>query len=109
MEPTVKAPINEALSQLWVKFLPQMEERLAEMEAANPELAAGSLSDEKRLAAASAAHKLAGVLGTFGLAEGTHLAREAEVAYSGDASQLSSRLLRLESITRELSEMIRKR
>jgi HPt (histidine-containing phosphotransfer) domain-containing protein len=109
MEPTVKVPISEALNQLWVKFLPQMEERLAVLEAANRELAAGSLSDEKRLAAAGAAHKLAGVLGTFGLAEGTNLAREAEIAYSSDESCDVKRMTRLEAIARELAAMVRRR
>ena len=37
-----------------------------------------------------AAHKLAGVLGTFGLTKGTILAREAEMLYSGDADPASA-------------------
>ena len=51
----------------------------------------GSLTAEQREQASSAAHKLAGVLGTFGLDEGTNLAREAEILYSsgsGGGSQL---------------------
>jgi len=109
MESSAKAPISEALNQLWVKFLPMMEERLAALEAANRELAAGCLSDETRLAAASAAHKLAGVLGTFGLAEGTALAREAELACSGDMSGDTQRKARLEAIAGELARMVRGR
>jgi HPt (histidine-containing phosphotransfer) domain-containing protein len=109
METGTRSPISEALNQLWVKFLPQMEERLAAMEAANRELAATSLSEEKRLAAASAAHKLAGVLGTFGLADGTALAREAELAYSSEMSGEAQGLARLEAIAHELAGMIRGR
>jgi HPt (histidine-containing phosphotransfer) domain-containing protein len=109
METGAQAPISEALNQLWVKFLPQMEERIAVLDAANRALAAGSLSDEERLAAAGAAHKLAGVLGTFGLAEGTAMAREAEIAYSSDLSGDTHRMHRLEAIARGLGEMIRAR
>ncbi|HEY2860706.1 MAG TPA: Hpt domain-containing protein [Terracidiphilus sp.] len=109
METSVKAPLSDALNQLWMKFLPQMEERLSALDTANRALSAGSLSDEERLEAVGAAHKLAGVLGTFGLAEGTQLAREAELAYSGDLAALSDNLGRLQAIARELSQMIRNR
>lgn len=109
MDPTVKVPISDALNKLWVKFLPQIEERLAAMETANSQLAAGTFSDEDRLNAASAAHKLAGVLGTFGLAEGTALAREAEIAYAGDVSGDVERMRRLAAIGRQLATMVRGR
>lgn len=109
MESSAKAPISDALNQLWVKFLPQMQERLVILETANRALAAGSLSDAERLAAAAAAHKLAGVLGTFGLAEGTDLAREAELVYSSDMTGDLQRVARLDAITRGLAEMIRSR
>lgn len=101
-------PLSAALDQLWAKFLPQMEERLAVMDAANRSLAAGTLTAEERAAAGAAAHKLAGVLGTFGLAEGTALAREAELTYAGDAA-LQGNAARLEEIARQLNAMIRNR
>jgi HPt (histidine-containing phosphotransfer) domain-containing protein len=107
MGSSAQSPFNEALNQLWARFLPQIEERVAIFEAANRALAAGTLSDEERTAAAAAAHKLAGVLGTFGLAEGTDLAREAELAYSGKFPAGLGMLPRLEAIAQELTEMIR--
>ena len=78
------AELNEALDRLWKQFLPQIEERVDLLEAASEALTAGKLSDERRDAAQAAAHKLAGVLGTFGLTKGTILAREAEMLYAGD-------------------------
>ena len=82
-----------ALDRLWARFLPEIRERVAVVDAAVQALAAGSLGAEQKDAAASAAHKLAGVLGTFSLARGTELARELELQLSGtpaSASQLAA-------------------
>ena len=84
MEQAGQSSMTEALAQLWVKFLPEMEERVAILEAASSALGEGKLSTRQREEANSAAHKLAGVLGTFGLTKGTILAREAEIMYSGE-------------------------
>jgi HPt (histidine-containing phosphotransfer) domain-containing protein len=95
--------MNEALDRLWKQFLPQIEERVAALESAGAALAADRLSDNQREAAQAAAHKLAGVLGTFGLTKGTVLAREAELMYSGDtdpeaAPQLAEIAQRLKAL-----------
>jgi HPt (histidine-containing phosphotransfer) domain-containing protein len=84
-EQVVLPDLNEALDRLWKQFLPQIEERVAVLEAAGMNLAKGGLPDHERDGAQAAAHKLAGVLGTFGLTRGTVLAREAELICSGDA------------------------
>jgi HPt (histidine-containing phosphotransfer) domain-containing protein len=75
----------EAMARLWAKFLPDIEQRVAVVEAAAQAAAAGTLSEADREAAHAAAHKLAGSLGTFGLQRGTELAREAELAFTGTA------------------------
>jgi HPt (histidine-containing phosphotransfer) domain-containing protein len=75
----------EAMARLWAKFLPDIEQRVAVVEAAVQAAAAGRLSQEEREAAYAAAHKLAGSLGTFGLQRGTELARQAELAFAGSA------------------------
>ena len=98
--------IAEALKLLWLKFLPQMQERVAVLEEANSALQSSSLSDEQRAAAGAAAHKLAGSLGTFGLTEGTNLAREAEQIYTSDRDFDSSAAARIGVITRELANLI---
>jgi HPt (histidine-containing phosphotransfer) domain-containing protein len=73
--------IAEAMNRMWTKFLPEIEERVVVLETAAAAASRGALTGELRLEALSAAHKLAGVLGTFGLDEGTVLARESEAIY----------------------------
>jgi HPt (histidine-containing phosphotransfer) domain-containing protein len=89
-EHVTQPELTAALDRLWQQFLPQIEERVAALEAAGQALADRKLSDEQREAATSAAHKLAGVLGTFGLTKGTVLAREAEMLCTGDADPASA-------------------
>jgi hypothetical protein len=81
MAPEKQTVLSAALDRLWIQFLPQMEERVGLLEAASAALSAGKLSPELCAEAHAAAHKLAGVLGTFDLTRGTILAREAEMLY----------------------------
>jgi HPt (histidine-containing phosphotransfer) domain-containing protein len=103
-EPSQQASMNEALDRLWKQFLPQIEERVAALESAGAALAANRLSRDKREAAHAAAHKLAGILGTFGLTRGTILAREAEVLYSGETDPEAAP--RLTEIAQRLKELV---
>jgi HPt (histidine-containing phosphotransfer) domain-containing protein len=109
MEPIAKPALNEVLGQMWAKFLPQMEERVATLESADQALAAGTLSIEQRAAANAAAHKLAGVLGTFGLTRGTILAREAEIIYSGEPETDPEAAAQLRQISAQLRVLIQNR
>jgi HPt (histidine-containing phosphotransfer) domain-containing protein len=77
-----QSALTEALDRLWARFIPQIEERVAVLESAAAALNSGQLSVSQSEAASAAAHKLAGVLGTFGLDKGTVLARELEIEYS---------------------------
>jgi len=89
----------EALARLWTKFLPEIEQRIAVLEAAAQALAAGSLTSQQRETAHAAAHKLAGSLGTFGLHRGTEISRQAEHVLAeenaGSAANLSSWIVEL--------------
>lgn len=76
------AGLSEILNQMWAKFLPQIRDRANVLEEAAQAAMAGTLSEEERQAAQSAAHKLAGTLGTFGLDRGTELARELEAVFA---------------------------
>jgi HPt (histidine-containing phosphotransfer) domain-containing protein len=80
------ATIAEIMNQMWAKFLPDIAERVEVLEKAAEAISRGALTDELRKEASSAAHKLAGTLGTFGLDEGSVLAREAESFYEGKSS-----------------------
>jgi HPt (histidine-containing phosphotransfer) domain-containing protein len=103
------SPLNEALDRLWIQFLPQMQGRLDKLEAGAQALASGTLSDALRHDAHDAAHKLAGVLGTFGLTKGTILAREAEIVYSGDPEPDPALAAHLIMIAEQLRAMISSR
>ncbi len=96
--------MNEALDRLWKQFLPQIEERVAALESAGAALAADKLSHDQREAAHAAAHKLAGILGTFGLTKGTILAREAELLYSGETDPEAAP--QLTEIAKHLKELV---
>ena len=101
--------LSEALNQLWARFLPQTRERVSILESAAEAAAAQQLSIDRQQAARSAAHKLAGVLGTFGLAEGTDLARELESLYSPEKSLDPAASARLASIAARLRTLIEHR
>jgi HPt (histidine-containing phosphotransfer) domain-containing protein len=109
MEPIAQLDLAAAIHQMWEKFLPQMEERVAILESAGAALAEEQLTLEQRAAANAAAHKLAGVLGTFGLTKGTILAREAEIIYSGEPETDPDAAAHLHSITAQLRTLIEDR
>ena len=70
--------------------------RVATIELAAEELNSASASSERLEAGSREAHKLAGLLGTFGLERGTKLARDLEEHLTGpNARRESSRLRRL--------------
>lgn len=79
--------IAEIMNRMWDKYLSDIQERVAVLEDAASAVSQGTLTPELREQASSAAHKLAGVLGTFGLDQGTLLAREAESLYAGDGRE----------------------
>lgn len=84
--PPLPPGLAAALDRIWQRHLPEIEERLAIIESAAAATAAGKLTAEQRQAAQAAAHKLAGVLGSFGLAEGTAPARETELHYAAGSA-----------------------
>jgi hypothetical protein len=102
-------PLAAALDRLWTQFLPQFEERITVLENSAAALANGTLSAGQREEAHYAAHKLAGVLGTFGLVEGTDLAREAEVVYAGAREIDPGTALRLTQISARLRSLVESR
>ena len=98
--------VASAMDKLWAKFLPQMEERVSTLQQAAENFASGSLSEENQRRASAEAHKLAGVLGTFGLQHGTELAREAEEVYGSTPNRSPAIAERLTEIAEQLKAMI---
>ncbi len=95
------------MARLWAKFLPEIERRVASLEAAAGAMQDGSLTAEQQAVAHADAHKLAGSLGTFGLQRGTELAREGELMLADTATANDSAAL--ESIVREIKDLIASR
>jgi HPt (histidine-containing phosphotransfer) domain-containing protein len=108
MEAAVPPALAASLQTIWEKYLPRMEERLAVLEAAAAALEGNELTPEQ-CAAAAAAHKLAGVLGSFGLTRGTELAREAEILCGGEPEPDPVRAARLGEIAFELRAIVEAR
>jgi HPt (histidine-containing phosphotransfer) domain-containing protein len=109
MDPIGQPALTEALDRMWIKFLPQIKERIAILDSAAAAFTANHLSIEQHEAANAAAHKLAGVLGSFGLARGTVLARELEIMYSRDGGPDPTLGARLTSIAAELRALVESR
>lgn len=92
------------LADLWRKHRHTNVERVGELEEAALALLAGELTDSQRERALSAAHKLAGSLGSFGFQAGTDAAREAErllESCDADGRQLAELVVGLQSIVEE--------
>ena len=109
MDPIKQPEMKEAIDRLWAKFLPEMKERVAILQAAAVAFAADQLSEAQHEAANTAAHKLAGVLGTFGLTRGTVLARELEIMYSQENGPDPATAARLGALAAELRTLVENR
>lgn len=98
--------VSALLVQLWHQFLPQLEERVAVLDEAASSLSSQNLSEDLRARAQEAAHKLAGSLGTFGLAVGTDIAREAELMLAADPRALATSGRRLGELSAQLHKLL---
>jgi HPt (histidine-containing phosphotransfer) domain-containing protein len=101
--------LSQAIDRLWVRFLPEIRDRVAVLETAAAAVAARRLTASRCDEAQAAAHKLAGVLGTFSLTRGTVLARDLELTFSREGSPGQDSAERLAAIVAELRAMIENR
>jgi HPt (histidine-containing phosphotransfer) domain-containing protein len=106
MDADAQIALSAALDRMWAVHLPELQGRVDVLESAAQAFAAGPLSVDRQLAAQAAAHKLAGVLGTFGLTRGTVLARELEIMYSRQDDRKSDAAERLNAIAAELRSIV---
>ena len=109
MAADAQSALSAALDRMWLAHLPELQERVNILQASAQALAAGPLPANQQQAAESAAHKLAGVLGTFGLTTGTVLARELEMIYSRQNEPDADTAERLATIAAELRSLIENR
>jgi HPt (histidine-containing phosphotransfer) domain-containing protein len=98
--------ITAIMNRMWAQYLPRILERVAALEAAGDAAIGGTQTTELRSVAIAEAHKLAGTLGTFGLPQGTELAREAETLCAPEHASDAACTLRLLQIAAELRTII---
>lgn len=95
-------PFAEALAGVWLRAKTGSLERISVLEHALALLIEGQLDNETKRDAERAAHKLAGSLGSFGLAHGSDLAREIEQRLAEASSCAEEEVLRLSELAIEL-------
>ena len=98
--------MSDLLQALWVKNYPLLLERMKLLHAAKDKLNAGCLNEQTRKDGEEAAHKLAGILGTFGLPQGSVLASKIEVLLGGGRSVSAEHAAELSSSVDELDGVI---
>ena len=107
--PLSEEALSQAMDGLWARFLPDIRARVSVLEAGAQAASEGKLTAKQRETSQTAAHKLAGVLGTFGLTRGTVLARELELAFARESSPGRDAGAKLAGIAAELRSMIESR
>lgn len=70
--------LQEALAEAWEELKPNVLKQVVVLEEAVAAVLLGRLSAEVRRQASSEAHKLAGLVGSFGFSKGTELSRQIE-------------------------------
>jgi len=106
MANTGQERMAEAMAALLKRFQPLLEERVTVVESAAAAAEEGTLDSERRQQGCAAAHKLAGVLGTFGFQEGTEVAREAEAIFGRGQTPNPQETQRLAEIAGRLRGML---
>ena len=102
----VTGKLHDLLATLWTRSSQTISDRLEVLRATHRALRANPADKAARQAGADAAHKLAGILGTFGLPEGTNLARRAEVMLESAAPIQAFDLESLQRSIDQLHQMI---
>lgn len=81
----VAGKLHDLLATLWARSRQTIGERIEVLEASHKALTVTPSDAAARRSGADAAHKLAGILGTFGLPHGTEVARRIEVMLEAPA------------------------
>ncbi len=101
-----EAEVAAVLVKVWSRRRAGVLEQVALLEGAAGDLGRGTLTDAERYAAAGAAHKLAGSLGMFGLADGSVRAREAELLLRADGQPDATDAPRLRELVAALRAQV---
>lgn len=99
--------LHAMLAGIWERSKKTVAERTEILREAQSLALKNQLDEPTRMRAVDAAHKLAGVLGTFGLPRGTELAREAEETFGQGGTLSPGEIERLDVLLNELDGLIR--
>ena len=102
----VTGKLHELLTNLWSRSQQTIGDRLNVLHASHRTLRATPTDTGARRAGADAAHKLAGILGTFGLPAGTEVARRIEVLLDSSATLRKFELDTLQHSIVQLQQLI---
>lgn len=91
--PKTNEQFKAALAEVWARTYPVLLKRIETIEGVIPEFTEPPPSAEQITRGREEAHKLAGVLGTFGLDQGSKLARELEARLEGAQGDLDTRTI----------------
>ncbi len=105
-EQTQEQKLQVMLSGLWERSRHTVAERAALLRTAGEMWNENRLDPATQRKAVDSAHKLAGVLGTFGLPRGTDLAREAECLFGQETPPGRTEIERLRVLLAELARLI---
>jgi HPt (histidine-containing phosphotransfer) domain-containing protein len=103
---TQEQKLQSMLSALWDRSRHTVLERTTLLQAAAALLNDDRLDEATRQSAVDSAHKLAGVLGTFGLPQGTELAREAEIFFGRSTPPDKQEIEQLQVMLAELARLV---
>jgi HPt (histidine-containing phosphotransfer) domain-containing protein len=98
--------LTQRILKLWERYKQLCMERLSVIEEARTAASSTALDDEVRGKAESAAHKLAGVLGSIGLPEGSKIASEIEALLQPGDTLAPGQLLRLSELVANLRSQL---
>jgi HPt (histidine-containing phosphotransfer) domain-containing protein len=99
---TERDALDRGMAELWQKSRSGVLERVRVIEYVVLALRLGQMTEARRADAERAAHKIAGVAGTFGYWNASELAREAEAALAVDAKRSPEIIARLGEIASTL-------
>jgi HPt (histidine-containing phosphotransfer) domain-containing protein len=102
----LKGKLHDLLTTLWSRSRQTIGERLDVLHATYRTLRLNPNDTTARRAGADAAHKLAGILGTFGLPTGTEVARRIEVLLESAAPLRTFDVESLQHLIGQLQQMI---
>ena len=103
---TQEQKLQTMLSAVWERSRHTVAERAALLQKAGALLTENRMDEATQQRAVDSAHKLAGVLGTFGLPRGTDLAREAEGLFGQTTPPGKVEIERLQVLLAELATLI---